>query len=206
MEADMAGIPEMGHTLKGGLRMSNLIYSAIMSLDGYVADAHGNFEWAEPDEEVHSFINDLQRSVGTYLLGRRMYEVFGAWDDADAFANDPGYMQDFAEIWQAADKVVYSRTLESVSSARTRLERNFDPDAVQQMKIQGDADITVGGPNLADHAFKAGLVDECHLFVAPAVIGAGTPGLPNDVRLALQLLDERRFDSGMVYLRYRTRT
>jgi dihydrofolate reductase len=186
--------------------MSKLIYSATMSLDGYVADAHGKFEWAEPDEEVHSFINDLQRRVGTHLLGRRMYEVLVAWDDADAFSNDPGYVQDFAEVWQAADKVVYSQTLESVSSTRTRIERSFDPQAVKQLKIQGDADITVGGPNLAEHAFKAGLVDECHLFIAPAVIGGGTQGLPNGVRLALQLLDERRFDSGMVFLRYRTKT
>jgi len=186
--------------------MANLIYSALMSLDGYVADAQGNFEWAEPDEEVHSFINDLQRSVGTYLLGRKMYEVLVAWDNADAFANDPRYMRDFAEMWQAVDKVIYSRTLESVSSARARIERNFDPQAVQQMKIQEDADISVGGPNLADHAFKAGLVDECHLFVAPVVIGGGTQGLPTNVRLALQLLDERRFESGMVYLRYRKET
>jgi dihydrofolate reductase len=186
--------------------MSKLIYSAIMSLDGYVADAHGNFEWAEPDEEVHSFINDLQRSVGTHLLGRKMYEVLVAWDDADAFANASGYLQDFAALWQGTDKVVYSRTLESVSGGRTRIERNFDPQAVQQMKVQGDADITVGGPNLAEYAFKAGLVDECHLFVAPAVIGGGTRGLPNGVHLALQLQEERRFGSGMVYLRYRPKT
>jgi dihydrofolate reductase len=186
--------------------MGKLIYSAIMSLDGFVADEHGNFEWAEPDEEVHSVINDLQRRVGTYLLGRKMYEVLVAWEDGDLFANDPAYVQDFAQIWQAIDKVVYSRTLESVSSARTRIERNFDPHSVQQMKNQVDTDISVGGPDLADHAFKAGLVDECDLFVAPAVIGGGTRGLPKDVRLALQLLDERRFENGMVYLRYRTKT
>jgi dihydrofolate reductase len=186
--------------------MGKLIYSAIMSLDGFVADENGNFEWAEPDEEVHSVINDLQRRVGTYLLGRKMYEVLVAWEDGDLFANDPAYVQDFAQIWQAIDKVVYSRTLESVSSARTRIERNFDPHSVQQMKDQEDTDISVGGPDLADHAFKAGLVDECDLFVAPAVIGGGTRGLPKDVRLALQLLDERRFENGMVYLRYRTKT
>ena len=186
--------------------MANLIYSTIMSLDGYVADAHGNFEWAEPDEEVHSFVNDLQRRVGSHLLGRKMYEVLVAWDDTDAFANEPGYMQEFADMWQSADKVVYSRTLESVSDARTRIERDFDPHAVRRMKTRGDADISVSGPNLAGHAFEAGLVDECHLFVAPTVIGGGIKGLPNEMRLALQLLDERRFESGMVYLRYQTKT
>jgi len=186
--------------------MASLIYSTIMSLDGYVADAQGNFDWAEPDEQVHSLINDLQRSIGTYLLGRKMYEVLIAWDNADALANAPTYMQDFAKMWQAVDKVIYSQTLDSVSSARARIERNFDPRAVQQMKIQVDADISVGGPSLADHAFKAGLVDECHFFVAPVVIGGGTQALPNNVRLPLRLLDERRFESGMVYLRYRKET
>jgi dihydrofolate reductase len=185
--------------------MAKLLYSALMSLDGYVADEHGNFDWAEPDEEVHTFINDLERSVGTHLLGRKMYEVLVVWDDADAFANASGYLKDFADLWRETDKVVYSRKLESVSGARTRLERDFDPQAVQQMKVQADADIAIGGPNLAERAFKAGLVDECHFFVAPAVIGGGTRGLPNGVRIGLQLLDERRFENGMVYLRYRTK-
>jgi len=184
--------------------MAKLIYSVIMSLDGYVADAHGNFDWAEPDGEVHGFINDLERSVGTHLLGRKMYGVLVAWDDADGFANAPDYVQDFAALWQTTDKVVYSRALDSVSGAKTRLERDFDPDAVRQMKVQREADISIGGPNLAERAFQAGLVDECHLFVAPVVIGDGTRGLPNGVRVALRLVDERRFDNGMVYLRYHT--
>lgn len=185
--------------------MAKLIYSMLMSLDGYVADKDGKFDWAEPDEEVHTFINDLERSVGTYLYGRRMYEVMIGWDPPDAFADDPPYIQDFAKMWQAADKVVYSRTLESVSTARTRIERGFDPENVRRMKAQAGQDMTVGGPDLAAHALKAGLVDECHLFVAPIAVGGGKRCLPDDVRLKLDLLDERRFDNGMVYLRYRIR-
>jgi dihydrofolate reductase len=185
--------------------MAKLIYSAITSLDGYVADEDGNFDWAEPDEEVHTFINDLERRVGTYLYGRRMYEVMIAWETI-TLADQPPFIQDFAEIWQAADKIVYSKTLETVSSARTRIEPDFDPEAVRQMKALAGRDITVGGPHLAAQAFKAGLVDECHLFVAPIVVGGGKRSLPNDVRLKLELLDERRFGIGVVHLRYRTRT
>jgi dihydrofolate reductase len=185
--------------------MAKLIYSAITSLDGYVADEDGNFDWAEPDEEVHTFVNDLERSVGTYLYGRRMYEVMRAWETI-TFADQPPFIQDYAEIWRAADKIVYSKTLETVSSARTRIERDFDPDAVRQLKASAGRDISVGGPGLAAHAIKAGLVDEYHLFVAPMVVGGGTQSLPNDVRLKLELLDERRFDNGVVYLRYRTGT
>jgi dihydrofolate reductase len=185
--------------------MAKLIYSAITSLDGYVADEDGNFDWAEPDEEVHTFVNDLERSVGTYLYGRRMYEVMRAWETM-TFADQPPFIQDYAEIWRAADKIVYSKTLETVSSARTRIERDFDPDAVRQLKASAGRDISVGGPGLAAHAIKAGLVDEYHLFVAPMVVGGGTQSLPNDVRLKLELLDERRFDNGVVYLRYRTGT
>src|SRR5688572_30268404 len=175
-----------------------------MSLDGYAADEDGNFDWSEPDEEVHSFVNDLERPVGTYLYGRRLYEVMLAWETLD-LADQP-HFRDFAEIWRAADKIVYSKTLETVPSARTRLEREFDPEAVRQLKAAAGRDITVGGPDLAAHAFKAGLVDECHLFVAPIVVGGGKQSLPNHVRLKLELLDERRFGNGMVYLRYRTRT
>jgi len=185
--------------------MAKLIYSAITSLDGYVADEDGNFDWAEPDEEVHTFVNDLERSVGTYLYGRRLYEVMVAWETMN-LADQPPFIQDFAGIWQAADKIVFSRTLETVSSARTRIERDFDPEAVRKMKASAGSDITVGGPDLAAQAFKAGLVDECHLFVAPMVVGGGKRSLPDNVRLKLELLDERRFGSGMVYLRYRTRT
>ncbi len=186
--------------------MAKLIYSAITSLDGYVADVDGNFEWAVPDEEVHAFINDLQRPVGTYLYGRRMYETMVGWETDPTLADQSPVMQDFAEIWQAADKIVYSKTLETVSTARTRIERDFDPEAVRQMKALAGRDLIVGGPNLATQAFKAGLVDECHLFVVPMVVGGGKRSLPDDVRLKLELLDERRFGSGMVHLHYRTRT
>ena len=186
--------------------MAKLIYSAIASLDGYVADEDGNFDWAAPDEEVHTFVNDLERPVGTYLYGRRMYEVMVFWETAHTFADQRPVMQDFAKIWQAADKVVYSRTLAAVSSARTRIERDFDPEAVRQLKASAGRDLSVGGPHLAAQAIRAGLADECHLFLTPFVVGGGNRSLPNNVRLKLELLDERRFGSGVVYLRYRTRT
>jgi dihydrofolate reductase len=185
--------------------MAKLIYSALASLDGYVADEDGKFDWAEPDEEVHTFLNDLERPVGTYLLGRRMYEVLVYWETID-LADQPPYIRDFAEIWRAADKIVYSKTLEAASSAKTRIEREFEPAAVRQLKAASERDLTVGGPELAAEAFKAGLVDECRLVVAPIVVGGGTQSLPDDVRLELELMDERRFGNGMVYLDYRTRT
>jgi dihydrofolate reductase len=184
--------------------MAKLIYSAITSLDAYIADQDGNFDWAEPDEEVHTFVNDLERSAGTYLYGRRMYEVMVAWETL-ALDDQPPFMRDYAEIWQAADKIVYSRTLETISSARTRIERAFDPEAVRQMKTSAERDLLVGGPNLAAQAMEAGLVDEWHLFVSPVVVGGGTRYLPDDVRLDLELVDERRFAGGMVHLRYRSR-
>ena len=186
--------------------MSRLIYSAMTSLDGYVADEDGNFDWAAPDEEVHTFINDLERPVGTYLYGRRMYEVMAVWETVHTLAGQPPFVLDFAEIWRAADKIVYSKTLERVSGARTRIERDFNPEAVRQMKSQAGRDITVGGPDLAAQAIRAGLVDEYHLFVAPIVVGGGKQSLPNNVRVELELLDERRFRSGVVHLHYRTRT
>src|ERR671911_450681 len=186
--------------------MGKLIYSAITSLDGYVADADGKFDWGEPDEEVHSFINDLERPVGTHLYGRRLYDVMVVWDDAEALSDQPPYIQDFARLWQAADKVVYSTTLTAVSTARTRIEREFDPEAVRRMKAAVERDLIVGGPSLAAHAFRAGLVDECHLILAPVVVGGGKQSLPDDVRLDLELVDERRFGNGMVHLHYRTRT
>ncbi len=185
--------------------MARLIYSAIMSLDGYVADRDGNFDWAAPDEEVHAFVNDLERPIGTYLYGRRMYEVMVAWETAHTLADQPPSVRDFTTIWQAADKVVYSRTLEAVSSARTRIERDFDPDVVRHMKASAGRDISVGGPELAAQAITARLVDEIRLFVTPVIVGGGTPSFPNAARLKLDLLDERRFDSGVVYLHYRTR-
>jgi dihydrofolate reductase len=184
--------------------MAKLIYSAITSLDGYVADEDGNFDWAAPDEEVHTFVNDLERPVGTYLYGRRMYEVMVYWERAHTLADQPLFMQEFAQIWQAANKIVYSKTLNTVFSARTRIVRDFDPEAVRQMKAPAGRDISVGGPDLAAQAIKAGLVDECHLFLAPIVVGGGKQSLPNNVRLKLELLDERRFGNGMVHLHYRT--
>ncbi len=186
--------------------MAKLIYSAITSLDGYVADDDGNFDWAAPDEQVHVFVNDLERSVGTYLYGRRMYQVMVAWETAHTLADQPPFVQDFGEMWRAADKIVYSRTIETVSSTRTRIERDFAPEAVRQLKATAGRDITVGGPDLAAQAIKAGLVEECHLFVAPIVVGGGTRALPSNVRLKLELLDERRFGNGVVYLQYCTTT
>ena len=186
--------------------MAKLIYSAITSLDGYVADQDGNFDWAEPDEEVHTFVNDLERPLGTYLYGRRMYEVMVAWETLPTLADQPTVVRDFADIWKAANKVVYSKTLKTVSSARTRIERDFEPEAVRQMKVSAGQNISVGGPDLAAQAIEAGLVDECHMFVTPIVVGGGTAALPNDVRVKLELLDERRFRNGVVHLHYRTRT
>jgi dihydrofolate reductase len=185
--------------------MAKLIYSTIVSLDGYIADEDGNFDWAAPDEEVHAFVNDLERPVGTYLYGRRMYDVMADWETAHTVADQPPYMRDYAEVWQAADKVVYSRTLDKVSSARTRIERDFDPEAVRRMKASAARDLSVGGPDLAAQALKAGLVDEYHLFLNPIVVGSGNQALPDNFRLELELLDERRFGNGVVYLRYRTR-
>ncbi|MGI8776485.1 MAG: dihydrofolate reductase family protein [Acidimicrobiales bacterium] len=186
--------------------MAKLIYSMIASLDGYVADEDANFDWAAPDEEVHAFVNDIERTVGTYLYGRRMYEVMAYWETAHAAPDQPPVIQDYAEIWQAADKIVYSKTLEAVSSARTQLERDFDPEAVRQLKASAGRDLSVGGPNLAARAIRAGLVDEYHLLVVPVVVGGGSRSLPDDVRLVLELVGERRFASGVVHLHYRTGT
>ena len=184
--------------------MGRLIYSAIASLDGYVADEQGTFDWAAPDEEVHRYVNDLERPIGTYLYGRRMYEVMVAWETMSTSADQPPEVRDFAEIWRAAEKVVYSTTLQSVSSARTRIERSFDPEAVRSLKVSAEADVTVGGAELAGQVLAAGLVDEVHLFVSPIVVGGGTRALPEGVRVDLALLDERRFGNGVVFLRYRT--
>jgi dihydrofolate reductase len=184
--------------------MAKLIYSAITSLDGYLADEEGNFDWAVPDEEVHTFINDLERPIGTYLYGRRVYEVMRYWESAHTLANQSPFTLDYAQIWQAAEKIVYSKTLEAVSSARTRIERDFDPELVRQMKARAGRDLNVGGPELAAQAFRAGLVDELYLFVVPIVVGGGKRSLPEGVRLKLELIDERRFGNGMVYLNYRT--
>lgn len=182
--------------------MAKLIYSAIASLDGYVEDAGGGFDWSAPDEEVHAFVNDLERGVGTYLYGRRMYETMVYWETAHTDRDLNPVSRDFAEIWQTAEKIVYSRTLSDVSSARTRLEREFDPDAVRRLKDISLTDISVGGAELAGQAIAAGLVDEIQLLVGPILVGGGKAALPDDVRVRLELLDERRFAGGVVFLRY----
>lgn len=182
--------------------MATLTYTAITSLDGYVADKDGDFDWSVPDEAVHRVINDLQRPIGIYLYGRRLYDVMLAWEPEGAFDEEAPFVQDFATIWRAADKIVYSRTLESASSARTRIQRSFDPEAIRQFKATAGTDISVGGAELAAQALTAGLVDEIHLFVSPVVVGGGTPALPADVELRLQLLGERSFDNGVVHLHY----
>jgi dihydrofolate reductase len=186
--------------------MVKLIYIANVSLDGFIEDASGSFEWTAPDDEVFAFITDLVRSVGTYLYGRRLYETMAVWETDATLAAQSEPMADFAKVWQAADKVVYSTTLQAASTARTRIERSFDPDAVGDMKRSATTDLTVGGANLAAHAFKSGLIDECHLFIRSVVVGGGKPALPRDTRAELELVDERRFTSGVVYLRYRNRT
>jgi dihydrofolate reductase len=181
--------------------VAQLIYTAITSLDGFIADEEGNFDWGEPSEEVHTLVNDLERPIGTYLYGRRLYDVMVAWE---TIADEQPFVQDYARIWRAADKIVFSRSLETVTSERTRIERSFDPDAIREMKASADKDISIGGPTLAAQAIGAELVDEIRLFLAPIIVGGGTRALPDGVRLPLELLDERRFDNGMVYLRYRT--
>ena len=185
--------------------MAKLIYSAIGSLDGYVEDAHGSFDWAAPDEQVHAFVNDLERPIGTYLYGRRMYETMVFWETASTGGDQPAAATDFAQIWQAAEKVVYSRTIQTLSSARTRIERDFDPSAIKRLKESSDSDISVGGAELAGRAIAAGLVDECHLFLCPIVVGGGKRALPDDVRVELELLAESRFRSGVVHLHHRLR-
>ncbi len=185
--------------------MAKLIYSAIASLDGYVEDRQGKFDWATPDEQVHAFINDLERPIGTYLYGRRMYETMVYWETVSTGADQAPVSRSFAEIWRAAEKIVYSKTLSAPSSTRTRIERDLDPAAVEALKETSRSDITIGGATLAGQAIAASLVDECHLFLHPIAVGGGRPALPDNVRVGLELLDQRRFESGVVYLRYRVR-
>ncbi|MDQ0632952.1 dihydrofolate reductase [Arthrobacter pascens] len=182
--------------------MAQLTYTGIVSLDGYTADREGNFSWSAPDEEVHAFVNDLERNVGTYLFGRRMYEVMSVWETMDT-DSEPSVIKDYAGIWQAADKIVYSTSLTEASTARTRIESTFSPEAVRQLKESSSREIGVGGATLAASALSAGLVDECRLFINPVVVGGGTPYLPDGFGLRLELLEERRFGNGVVYLRYR---
>ena len=183
--------------------MPKLIYSAIASADGYVEDAAGNFDWAAPDDELLRFVNNLERPVGTYLYGRRMYETMLYWETAHTVSGQPFSVQDFTRIWQAAEKIVFSKTLASVTSVRTRIERNFDPGTVRQLKSATEHDMTVGGADLAGQAIKAGLVDELQLLLVPVVVGGGKRALPHGIRADLGLLDTQRFASGAVYLRYR---
>jgi dihydrofolate reductase len=182
--------------------MARLIYSAIASLDGYVADETGNFDWAAPGEEVHAFVNELERPIGTYLYGRRMYDTMVVWETMEADSRSAA-MRDYAQLWRAADKIVYSSTLEAPASRRTRIERDFDPDAVRRLKTSGERDISIGGPHLAAAAIGAGLVDEYHLFLVPVVVGGGNRALPDGIRVELDLLGEHRFASGFVHLHYR---
>ena len=183
--------------------MADLIYVALASLDGYIEDEEGKFDWAEPDEEVHSFANELERGVGTHLYGRRLYETMAVWETLP-LDGQPGYIRDFAELWRNSDNIVYSRTLEVPSTPRTRIERDFDADAVRQRKEGAERDLAVGGAELAGQALRAGLVDELHLLLAPVLVGGGKRALPDDVHLPLALVGERRFDSGFVHLHYRT--
>lgn len=185
--------------------MAKLIYTGITSLDGYIADREGNFDWSAPDDEVHTFINENERLVGTFLLGRRMYEVMVWWETLP-LDDEPPAIREFARIWKEADKVVYSKTLDAVSSTRTRIERSFDPVTIRQLKETADRDIGIAGPDLASHAIRAGLVDEYRVYVTPMIVGGGKQFLPDDVRLGVELLEERRFASGVVYLRYRNRS
>jgi dihydrofolate reductase len=193
---------EQQYSLTAEVGMAKLIYSAIASLDGYVEDRQGTIDWAAPDDEVHAFINDLERPIGTYLYGRRMYETMLSWETVSASGDQAAVTRDFAEIWRAAEKIVYSRTLQTLSSQRTRIERDFVPAAIRRLKESSARDVTVGGAELAGQAIGAGLVDECHLFLGPIVVGGGKRALPDDVRAQLELLDERRFRSGVVHLHY----
>jgi dihydrofolate reductase len=187
------------------VRMAHLIYTTNTSLDGYIEDMDGKFDWTDPDEEVFKFITNLIRADGTHLYGRRTYESMMVWETDPNLADESPLMRDFAQVWQAADKIVYSRTLEAVSTRKTQIERNFDPEAIRRLKDSVQQDIHIGGAELAAQAFRSGLIDECHLFIIPIIVGGGKPALPDNVRLELELLEERCFGNGEVYLRYRTR-
>ncbi len=186
--------------------MAKLIYVSNVSVDGFVEDEHGSFEWTAPSDDVFAYVTDLVRPIGTHLYGRRMYETMAVWETDPALAARSELMADFAHVWRAADKIVYSSTLDALHTARSRLERRFDPGSVRGMKAGASRDLTVGGADLASHVFRAGLVDECHFFLHPVVVGRGKPSLPGELRAQLELLDERRFDSGVVYVRYAIRS
>lgn len=182
--------------------MAKLIYATIASFDGYIEDEHGKFDWAEPSEEVHAFANDLERDVGTHLYGRRMYETMKVWDSDEILEGQPAVMRDYAEIWRASEKIVYSRSLDEVEPSRTKLERTFDPEAVRTLKETEEREISIGGPELAAQALEADLVDEIHLLLVPVVVGAGKPALPIQNHKALSLLGQRTFANGTIYLHY----
>jgi dihydrofolate reductase len=185
--------------------MANLIFVANTSLDGFTEDKDGKFDWTDPSEEVFRFVTNVVRATRTHLYGRRMYETMMVWETEPKLATESPLSRDFAEVWQAANKIVYSRTLETISTRKTQLEQTFDPEAIRQLKATGEHDLLIGGPELAAHAFRAGLIDECHLFLVPILVGGGKSALPDNVRMELELLEERRFRNGTVYLRYRTR-
>ena len=190
-----------GSGATNGNAVAKLVYSAITSLDGYIADANGNFDWAAPSEEVHAFVNELERPIGTYLYGRRMYDVMRFWETVDTNGS-PQVIADYAQIWRGATKIVYSRTLEAVTTQRTRLERDFVPETIRELKTHAGQDISVGGAGLAAQAIAAGLVVEYQVFLTPIVVGTGTHWLPRGVRVELELQEERRFGSGVTFLRY----
>ena len=185
--------------------MGKLIYAANISLDGFLEDESGSFDWSEPDEAVHAFWNEHERLIGTSLYGRRMYETMRVWEDDDWLADEPPVVREYATIWRAGDKIVYSSSLDEVSTARTTIERTFDPEAVRRLKQTSGSDLSIGGAGIAAEAFRHGLVDECVLMLSPVVVGGGKPALPRGVRLDLELLDQRRFDNGVVYLRHAVR-
>lgn len=185
--------------------MAHLIYTINTSLDGYIEDTDGKFDWTDPSDEVFQFITNLIRSYSTHLYGRRTYESMMVWETDPNLIDQSALLHDFAQVWQAADKIVYSRTLEAVSTRKTKIERNFDPEAIRRLKESAEQDIHIGGAELAAQAFRAGLIDECHLFVKSIIVGGGKAALPDNVRLELELLEERRFENGEVFLRYRTR-
>ncbi len=185
--------------------MAKLIYSGFTSLDGYVADETGNFDWAELSEEVFAFINNRERRIGTYLFGRKVYETMAVWETPEVIPDLPAAALEYVPIWQAAEKIVYSTTLQTVSAARTRLERKFDEDAVRELKAGATRDVGIGGPALAAQAIRAGLVDEFNLLIAPIIAGGGNPYLPDKVHVKLELVDERRFENGLIHVRYRSK-
>ena len=186
--------------------MGKLIYAANISLDGYLEDESGSFDWSVPDEEVHAFWNEHERQIGTSLYGRRMYETMRVWEDDEWLTDEPAVVRDYAEIWRSTDNVVYSSTLEAAPTSRTRIERQFEPEAVRKLKEASSLDVSIGGATIAAEAFRHGLVDECVLLLCPVIVGGGKPALPRGVRLDLELLDQRRFDNGVIYLRHAVRT